>query len=359
MQRFKSWFLGLALSASLVGGTSSSLYSQTEDPSSFDQALQGVPAMDQQIPTYTEAPPAMQPVLFENLSLDSLAPENLAAPLIINDKLLGLFAASDDCFSDFIAPLSNPLYFENPRTVTEARLIFANHWFNDANPVFQGGTAQYLAMQVRAALTERLSIIATKDGYIWMNPTNGALGDPDGWANIAAGLKYNLIRDPDAQRIVSVGTTFEIPAGTKKVFQGNGSGEFHLFLTGGQQIGERWHYMTASGFRLPSDFAAQSQSWYWSNHVDYALTDRLYGLVELNWFHWTGSGKTLPVNFEGVDLVNLGSTSVAGNDVVTIAFGGRRKLFCASEVGAGYEVPVSPRKDIFGSRLYLDLILRY
>ncbi len=81
--------------------------------------------------------------------------------------------------------------------------------------------------------------------------------------------------------------------------------------------------------------------------------------MELNWFHWMRSGEALPVNFEGGDLMNLGSTDVAGNDIVTAAFGGRKRFGRMSEIGLAYEVPLTDRKDLLQSRLYADLILRY
>lgn len=273
--------------------------------------------------------------------------------------LLGFIKPSDTCFSNFISPISNPLFFEDPRTLSEVRLIFANHWLPQNNPVFQGGQAQYLAMQARVALTERLSFIATKDGYIWMDPDNPGAGNPDGWADIAAGLKYNLIRDVENQHVLSVGTTFELPVGSNHVFEGRGTGEFHLFATNGIALTPKSHWLSATGFRLPTNTAARSQMWYWSNHYDYNIWGKWYAVGEVNWFHWMQSGNALPVNFEGGDLFNLGATNVAGNNMVTMAVGARRKLWNMSELGVGYELPVTARQDVMSSRLYIDLILRY
>jgi hypothetical protein len=277
-----------------------------------------------------------------------------------NNRLFGLIAPSDTCFADFVSPISNPLFFEDPRTLSEVRMIFANHWIPDSNPVFLGGNAQYLAVQARVALTERLSFIATKDGYIWLDSNNEAvIPDNDGWADVAAGLKYNLIRDPDAQFLLSTGLTFELDVGSHKVFQGRGNGEFHLFTTAGKGFGKRTHWLTASGFRLPSDQGSRSQMWYWSNHLDYMVANNWYALIEANWFHWMRSGDQLPVGFEGGDLFNLGSTSVAGNDLVTMAVGAKKRFGTMNELGFGYEFPISERKDLIQSRLYVDLIIRY
>ena len=275
-----------------------------------------------------------------------------------NHKLFGLFAPSDRCFSDFISPISNPLFFEDPRTLTELRAIFATQWIDAGNPVFGGGTAYYLAAQLRAAITERLSIIANKDGYAWLYPTIGP--NRSGMANIAVGLKYNLIRDPEAQRIWSIGTTYQIPTGNTNVFQGQAGGEFFSFLTGGREIFDYGHILTSVGYRY-STTGELSDMLNWSTHLDYEFRPRLYGVLEFNWFHWTRSGTLLPVGFEGNDLFNLGATNVAGNDIVTMAFGSRKRFGCHEmhEAGIGYEFPLTTRRDLLNDRLYLDLVLRY
>jgi hypothetical protein len=277
-----------------------------------------------------------------------------------NGRLLGLFARSDYAFRDFISPVSNPLFFEDPRTLTELRLHFVNQWIPGNNPVFQGGNAQYVAAQVRVAITERLSIIATKDGYIWLNPGNPAVGDREGSADIAAGLKYNLIRRPETQFLYSVGMTVELDTGAHRVFQGLGDGEFHLFNTAGKEFfGGLAHWVSGSGLRLPADSETRSSMFYWSNQFDVKLTENLYFVNGLNWFHWIQPGNNLPVNFEGMDLFNLGATGVKGNDIVTTAIGLRYRFGCMNETGIAWEVPVTDRRDLLESGLYVDLAIRF
>ncbi|MCE9607297.1 MAG: hypothetical protein K8U03_20620 [Planctomycetia bacterium] len=277
-----------------------------------------------------------------------------------NGKLLGIFASSDRAFSDFISPASNPLFFEDPRTLTELRFHFANQWIPHANPVFQGGTAQFLAAQIRVALTQRLSIIATKDGYLWLNPGNPTVPGTEGFADVAAGLKYNLFRNPASQTIVSVGGTFELDTGAHRVFQGRGDGEFHLFSSAGQSLFDGVaHWVTGSGLRLPTDTEARSSMWYWSNQWDVKLTERVYVLSGVNWFHWFDAGNTVPVNFEGQDLINLGASGVAGHDVVTGSLGMRYRFGRMNETGVCWEYPLTDRRDLLQSRLYVDLCLRF
>jgi hypothetical protein len=244
------------------------------------------------------------------------------------------------------------VFFEDPRNLTEARLIFLNHKV----PLNAGGgDIQVYAMQVRAALTDRLSLIATKDGYI---VSDNAVVD-DGWADISAGFKYVLYSDPASQQLASAGVVYEIPTGTPDARQGNGDGTFDLFLTGGAAIGERSHWIGAGGFVLPADDNAESTWCYVSNHFDYEFYERWYSLVEVNWYHWLESGNNGIPGVEGGDLFNFGSTGVAGNNIVTGAFGVKFKPSRNQELGVAWELPLTERRDVLENRLTFDWILRY
>jgi len=272
------------------------------------------------------------------------------------DRLLGIIAQSDHCLCDFISPMTNPVFFEDPRTLTEARIIFINHSLPNTAP-FAGGDVQLLAMQLRAALTEDLSIIATKDGFIFAGPD---APHEDGWADINVGLKYNIFKDYGAQQVVSVGARYELPIGSQQALQGNGDGEFDLFLSGATLLGAGTHFMTAAGIRLPTDTNAESQSSYWSAHLDRQIgASNFYLLGEANWYHWIKSGAGGIPGVAGLDLYNFGSTGVAGNDVVTGAFGLKFKPNCHREFGIAWEAPLTERRDILGNRLTIDAILRF
>ena len=270
-----------------------------------------------------------------------------------DDLLFGLFAKSDHGFDSFISPMTNPVFFEDPRTLTEVRTFFLYHKVPGA---VGGGSVRLIAAQVRAALTDRLSIVASKDGFIM---SSNPLID-DGWADMAVGLKYNLLKDYRQQRILSTGFSYEAPWGSPRALQGNGDGEFHYYLTGGTQLGNHWHWISASGIRIPADHNVESRMWYWSNHLDYRLTKNLYLLTEMNWYHWTRSGGIPALaGVEGGDLFNLGSTGVAGNDIVTQAIGAKLKPSGNTEIGLAWEFPLTTRRDLLENRLTVDLILRY
>lgn len=280
---------------------------------------------------------------------------NDGCSLVSEGRLLGLFAPTDHCFGDFISPMTNPVYFEDPRTLTEARFIYIHHNVPDGAG---GGEINAVAGQVRLALTDRLSIVAPKDGYL---TSSNAVID-DGFIDVSAGLKYNIIRDPEAGRLLSAGFLYELPIGSTRAAQGNGDGEFALYTSGGTRIGDRAHYLFGTGLRLPANTAAESKSFFLSQHLDYMLTDKLYGLVELNWFNWFDGGEAgvpgLPF-LEGGDLFNLGAPDVEGNNILTMGWGMKFKPAANQELGVVYEIPISSRNDVLDNRLTVDYIIRY
>ncbi len=275
------------------------------------------------------------------------------APAADNGRLFGLIAPSDHQFTNFVSPMTNPVYFEDPRTLTEARVIFLNHHLPNS---LGGDNVQVYAAQLRAALTENLSLIASKDGFIVSQ--SDVL--KDGFADVMIGLKYNLYKNAETQTLLSAGAAYELPVGSTRALQGNGDGEFHLFLSAGKEFLPDWHYISGSGFRLPADTAAANQMWYWSNHIDRKLgCSGFYLFTEANWFHYMSNGTAFPLPVGGHDLFNLGSVGVAGNDLVTGAYGVKYKPNQTWELGLAYEIPYTTRRDIIQDRLTVDLILRY
>lgn len=280
--------------------------------------------------------------------------------------LLGRIRPSDHCFDDFISPMINFVYFEDPRTLTELRPIFVHHRLPSTvgtGPLAAGGSVQLYAPQFRIALTERLSLIAVKAGFIVDNigegPVDALIGD--GWADVTVGLKYNLLRDAVNGTLWSVGGSYELPVGTPRAQQAIGDGEFHLFTSFAQRF---WngdaHYMTGFGYRLPVDGNLQSEALHWSNHFDVRLTDRVYLFSELAWWHWTDAANNgLPLGVAGQDLFNLPASDIAGNNLVTQNVGLKFKPNRNIEAGIAYEFPLTNFKDVIRDRLQVEFILRY
>jgi hypothetical protein len=265
---------------------------------------------------------------------------------------------SDRAFPTFIGPISNPVLSKDPRSLTEARALFVGDWIPQDHP-FNGGDFQVYGLQLRLALTDRLTFIADKDGYASIHPGTG--NSQSGFLDVAAGLKYALVRDVERQMLVSVGAQFEPQTGESKVFQGHGDGLFTVFTSVGKGFAGDIHFLTNAGYQFPVDSADNSSFFYSQLHLDKQFFCWLSPLVELNWFHWThGGNRGLPPALGEVDgLINLGTSGVAGNDFVTIAVGFKAKINDHLETGAAYETPLSNRKDFLDHRILAEFILRY
>lgn len=259
---------------------------------------------------------------------------------------------SEGGFDCFISPITNPVYFEDPRLMTEARGIFLNH---RAPIAVGGGDVQLYALQLRARISENVAFIATKDGYV--QSSNPVIGD--GWADTAAGFKFSLLRDVERQRLWTAGFTFELPSGEASALQGNGSGNLNIFVSAGRQIFGGVNWLRCAGFRAPMDTVDESTVFYSSQHLSKNIGSRTWVLTELNLQNWTGSGQNGIPGIEGGDLFNFGSTGVSGNTIVTNAVGLKFRPRPNSEAGIAFEYPLTERRDILDNRINVNWIWRY
>lgn len=282
---------------------------------------------------------------------------------------------SGDLLSKARRPISNPTLFDLALPTTQLHPIFLHHRLPNTvsaagGQVPMGGDVRLYALQFEWAFNERLSLVATKDGYVDIDPGNAIWADESGFANLAAGLKYAFLLDPAAGRVLSGTATFELPTGNRDVFQGEGDGAVNLIVSGLQMAGD-WQFAGGAGLHLP--FSDQmSTSGFVSAHASYEVRPWFIPLVELNWFHvlspGDGSsrfGSQPPVaaiaSFEGHDLLNFGATDSGSNrDLVTAAIGFRSRLTDRVDVGVAYEIPLSDSNDsVLKDRLTLDLVWRF
>jgi hypothetical protein len=283
-------------------------------------------------------------------------------------------------YEGFVMPMASPYLFEDPFITTGVQGVGIWHDF-PGDSVFGGGDAWVVALQARVAITDRLALIATKDGYIFMDPANDAVfKDNDGFFDITAGLKYALIDMPEKNFIASPSLRFDIPVGDRDVFSGNGDGVVIPAMSAAWGI-DKFHVIGDLGGRIPFDRDKESTSLFYHLHLDYALLEYFVPLIELSGYHWTNSGdgsatvhgtKISPAlslseaqaalgvgRFEGADLVNLGSEGVAGNDLVTLAFGAKIPLNRHVAFGVIYELPITHREDIFNQRVMMSVVLEF
>lgn len=258
----------------------------------------------------------------------------------------------------YVAPLSNPLFNETPYITTEVRPIYLHNKI-PSDFLTRGGILNVVAMEVRVAVTDRLGIIASKDGYVDAN-FKTALPDDSAFVNISLGAKYAVWSDPSTSSIVSIGAEYEPPTGNLKTanieLQGRGGGFIDLFASGARSW-DRFGLQGNVGVNLALDGDNDSSMLHYSVHADYEILPGLFPLLELNGFTTIANGDRLAADFEGVDLVNFGSRD--SGTVMTVAGGARYVVNRHLQLGAGYEVPITGRKDIIDERYYFDLVLSY
>jgi hypothetical protein len=293
-----------------------------------------------------------------------------AAALVLAATATVAFGADQPSWLDnTISPVSNPIYFEDAKINSEVHPFVMQHWL-PKNFGFQGGTVplggdvRVYAAQLRYAINDRLAIIATKDGYIDFRP-NGALQahQAQGWADLAAGLKYAVIDDRADQFILTPGFTLTIPTGNERVFQGRGSGEWNVFTSAEKGFGN-FHVLGNVGARIPDDFSAQTAQLHYSLQLDYYACQWFIPFVAANGYTILSNGDNkllgvVPLNAEMYDLINFGATDAQGSTQFTVGGGARARLLSNLDLGVAYEAGVVDPKGIFDSRLTADVVFRF
>ena len=272
---------------------------------------------------------------------------------------------SDHCFVTFISPVTNPFIAEDPRSLTEIRPIFMFQAIPNSNWIYRGGNAEFFGLQARLALTEHWSFVLNKLGGVSINPgSDSALSGETGLAEVWFGPKFTFLRNTDTGTLGAAGLTFQVPAGSSKVAQDTGNLSIFPYVSFGQNflrssLGS-FNVIDTAGYNFRTD---NTRSTYFANslHLDYDVGNlhHFFPLVELNWFHYTESGKARALGFEGADLVNFGSTAVKGRDNLTIAPGLRYRINDHIETGGAVEFPLIGTRDLNAFRLTVDLIFRY
>ena len=265
-----------------------------------------------------------------------------------------------------ISPVANPLFFEDPKVTSEVRPVYMYHslpntFYFSGGHVPLGGQVQVTALQLRYALTDRLGLIATKDGYIQFQPKH-TLGHGYGWADLAAGLKYELIQDEKNQFILTPGFTITVPTGGRDVYQGNGSGVWNLFASAEKGF-DQLHFTGNAGFNIPNNFGDNTAQMHYSLQADYYVCQYFIPFVVGNGYTILSNGNRnllpVPLNTEGYDLINFGSKDASGTTQFSVGGGARSRLVKNVDVGVSYEVGVGNSIGIFQSRVTADLIWRF
>ncbi len=276
---------------------------------------------------------------------------------------------SDHKFDFFSSPVSNPFYFEDPRALTEARPIFIWQQTPRTNPTYTGGDNVFAGLQARVAFTDWLSLVVNKIGWTWSEPHERVPPgfEPHvGFSEVWLGPKFTFWRSEAAKTLLAGGLTFQIPAGSAKVYQDTGSLGLAPYLSFAWNCLDfkdngSVNFMTTAGYAASIN-RSRSDHLFASFHLDYDIGNmhRFYPMLELNWFQYTANGTSRPIAFEGADLFNYGATGIAGNADLAVAVGGRVKI--TDNIFAGLSTEwglVNLPRSLNQFRLTADMIFRY
>lgn len=273
-------------------------------------------------------------------------------------------------FDRYVPPVTMPVLNETPFITTELKPIYAWHKIPEGF-VTDGGDVHAFALQGRLAVTDRLAIIATTDGWADVDFNNSVLDDTDGFLDLAFGAKYAIVSDPAAGNIVTVGARYTAPIGnvdtnlgaTNIDLTGAGDGYVNgfvsaakLFDTGSQIQGslginwgladENWSYVHVHG------------------HADHELLPGFFPLIEANAILPIEGGDRLTGALGGVtgaDIFDPGGANP--NPIFTLAIGARYRPMDNVILGIAIEGNMTDNANdadsVYGSRLTTDVTFHF
>jgi len=305
----------------------------------------------------------------------------------------------------YVPPISQPFLNEPPQNTTELRPIYIYN--KQPKSFYRSGHTNIVSLQLRYAITERLGLIITKNGWADFNTSSRSQLDQDeGWLNLAFGLKWAWLNNVADNSFFSLGLRYEAPSGdlnsgglarsllpqvddgmgglmpdptvdaderVKLSMQGNGDGFINVFATGHWLYRDKIGIQTIFGLNQAIDTTNNSSFVHWSLHGDYEIFRNAFLVMETNMIASADEGSrtvarrndadATPIKLseiktsEGNDLVNLGSDDPG--TVITYAAGARYRFSDHFLLGFGYEVPLlQGRKDMLDYRFMFDAVLR-
>jgi hypothetical protein len=252
----------------------------------------------------------------------------------------------------FVHPVTSPYFHEDSFVTSDLRAWAIYHDF--PNDLIDGGHAQVYALQVRLALTDRLQLVAYKDGYI---DFDAGILDDSGWNDVAAGLKWNFLQDWENEMHAAIGVGYEFPIGSPSVLQNDdeirvwasfnkGFGKIHLGAT------INYDHSLGDDDEPP---LGNSDTMSWHLHADYWINEYVSPVVELNGYHVVNRGDEA-VPFSGIDVANLGG----GGEVISMGVGAELRPADHIAVRAAYEFPLSnDDDDLYGSRFSVSVVYQF
>ena len=277
----------------------------------------------------------------------------------------GEWFRSDHAFDTrVISPVTSPFLFEDPRSLTEVRLLYLTQRIPGSQPDFRGGYLSFFGLQGRVAVTDRLSFVVNKLGGVTLDPGGDSIySNATGFAELWFGPKYTFIRDEQNGTLLAGGLQFQAPIGSGSVFQDTHGVSFVPYATYSQsflrdsRIGGM-NAMANGGYAFSS--SSRSDYLFLNGHVDLDVLNwhHIYPLAELNYVLYTTNGTAYPIGTEGLDLINFGGQA-RGQGLLSGAFGARAKITENFQFGGAFQAPIAGPRELMGYRFTLDFIVRY
>ncbi|HRV80958.1 MAG TPA: hypothetical protein P5218_05965 [Planctomycetota bacterium] len=249
-----------------------------------------------------------------------------------------------------VHPLTSPYYNEDSFVTTDVRAWYVRHNFPNNSPI-GGGKATVVAVQVRAALTESIQLVAYKDGFF--DIASGAVDD-SGMNDLAAGIKWAFLQDWKTNTHAAVGLGYEIGIGDEEVLQGDD--EVRLWLSFNKAM-EKLHLGFVVNMMFPvgsEDALGDSERLSWHLHADYYASQMFSPVLEFNGYKTLSNGDNTPLPFSGVDVANLGGGD--GEDVITAGYGFEARPAENFAIRVAHESPLTSNEDLFGHRWTVSAI---
>jgi hypothetical protein len=277
------------------------------------------------------------------------------------------FLQSDHCFDNFASPVSNPFYFQDPRALTQIKPLLLFQEVPHKNPAFEGGDIWWYGVTGSVALTDYFSVVINKLGLITLQPHTTAHGIPSdtGFSEFSFGPQFTFYRCESTKTVLAAGLLFDLAIGSGSVLQDTGDLSLVPYLSAAQTIARTdygsFNYMSSLGYSVSVNHD-RNDFFYWSNHLDFDVLNlnKIFPMVELNWFHTTSNGRSNQFfGFNGADLINFGAGGAAGLNDLSIALGARYKFTEWLQTGFAFDIPLVNNRDLMNWRITFDVIFRY
>ena len=255
-----------------------------------------------------------------------------------------------------ISPVADLIFFEDPIVHSEITPVFMYHDISSDFPLTGGGHSEIYGARVQFAVTPRFGVFLNKGGYMDIHPARGA--EFGGWADTGFGFKYMAIDDEKDQFVLTPGIGYAPPWGDKTILFGHGNGEWNFFTSAEKGFGD-FHLTARVGLRQPNDTKANSTFFHYGLQADYHVCRYFIPFVSGVGYTVVNAGKSIPINSEGADSQNFGSSLSQGNTQFLIGAGFRSKITDSIDVGIAYQKGVVKPYGSFDDRLTVAVQFKF